>query len=149
MTALERFEQLYKEHAVKEILEFVEIIRNEYKELKAEHPDINPMNIESYLINQYGKQIVKEVLIEQRNDQYFVAQQTKNAKKLFLDLEQKVQNKVGEITDMSNLVVTSGNNEYVLNGVIEGVKGKVEIKSVFVRGNIQKPHIRTLIKNIK
>ena len=46
MTALERFEQLYKEHAVKEILEFVEIIRNEYKELKAEHPDINTMNIE-------------------------------------------------------------------------------------------------------
>lgn len=100
-------------------------------------------------MNQYGKQIVKEVLIEQRNDQYFITQQTKNSKKLFLDLEQKVQNKVGEITDMSNLVVTSGNNEYVLNGVIEGVKGKVEIKSVFVRGNIQRAHIRTLIKNIK
>ena len=99
-------------------------------------------------MNQYGKQIVKEVLVEQRNDQYFITQQTKNAKKLFLDLEQKVQNKVGEITDMSNLVVTSGNNEYVLNGIIEGVKGKVEIKSVFVRGSVQKPHIRTLIKNI-
>ena len=148
MTALERFEQLYKEHAVKEILEFVEIIRNEYKELKAAHPDINPMNIESYLVNQYGKQIVKEVLWDRRNDQYFIDQQTKNAKKLFLNLEQKVQNKVGEITDMSNLVVTSGNNEYVLNGIIEGVKGKVEIKSVFVRGYVQKPHIRTLIKNV-
>ena len=147
MTALERFEQLYKEHAVKEILEFVEIIRNEYKELKAAHPDINTMNIECYLINQYGKQIVKEVLWDRRNDQYFIDQQTKNAKKLFLNLEQKVQNKVGEITDMSNLVVTSGNNEYVLNGIIEGVKGKVEIKSVFVRGHVQKPHIRTLIKN--
>ena len=148
MTALERFEQLYKEHAVKEILEFVEIIRNEYKELKAAHPNMNTMDIKGYLMNQYGKQIVKDTLVDQRNDQYFITQQTKNAKKLFLDLEQKVQNKVGEITDMSNLVVTSGNNEYVLNGVIEGVKGKVEIKSVFVRGSVQKPHIRTLIKNI-
>lgn len=149
MTALEKFEQLYKEHAVKEILEFVEIIRNEYNELKAAHPNMNTMDIKGYLMNQYGKQIVKDTLVDQRNKQFFIDQQTKNSKKLFLDLEQKVQNKVGEITDMSNLVVTSGNNEYVLNGIIEGVKGKVEIKSVFVRGNIQKPHIRTLIKNIK
>lgn len=148
MTALERFEQLYKEHAVKEILEFVEIIRNEYKELKAAHPNMNTMDIKGYLMNQYGKQIVKDTLVNQRNKQFFIDQQTKNSKKLFLDLEQKVQDKVGEITDMSNLVVTSGNNEYVLNGIIEGVKGKVEIKSVFVRGHVQKPHIRTLIKNV-
>lgn len=49
MTALERFEQLYKEHAIKEILEFVEIIRNEYKELKAAHPNMNTMDIKGYL----------------------------------------------------------------------------------------------------
>lgn len=108
------------------------------------------MDIKYYLIKEYGKGIIKEVLMEERNNQYFIDKCTKQSLTLFINLLNKVSAKVGNITDLSDLTTTSGNNEIVLNGVVTGENGKVKVQSILAGGHgVQRLHIRTLIKEIK
>ena len=67
---------------------------------------------------------------------------------LILNLLNRVIEKTGKITDTKYLKVTSGNNGYaVINGIILGEKGRAVVESIGAGGyNIQKYHIRTLVK---
>lgn len=78
----------------------------------------------------------------------FVKINTKDAETLILNFIKRVEDKAGEIKDCSNLIVTEGNGGYsVINGFVEGTKGKAVVESIGAGGyNIQKYHIRVLVK---
>lgn len=146
---LAEFEAIYRELLIKETLELVSDIRDEYNTLKAENPS-KTMEISGYLIDKYNKSIIDEVIRFRSNNQYFIDKCTKQSLTLFSNLLNKVSAKVGNITDLSDLTTTSGNNEIVLNGVVTGQNGKVKVQSILAGGHgVQRLHIRTLIKEIK
>lgn len=146
---LAEFEAIYRELLIKETLELVSDIRDEYNTLKAENPS-KTMEITGYLIDKYNKSIIDEVIRFRSNNQYFIDKCTKQSLTLFSNLLNKVSAKVGNITDLSDLTTTSGNNEIVLNGVVTGQNGKVKVQSILAGGHgVQRLHIRTLIKEIK
>lgn len=70
---------------------------------------------------------------------------------LIINLFNRVYEKVGEITDAKYLEVTRGNMNYpVINGKIIGTKGTAVVESIGAGGyNIQRYHIRTLVKQSK
>ena len=146
---LAEFEAIYRELLIKETLELVADIREEYNTLKAENPS-KTMEISGYLIDKYNKSIIDEVIRFRSNNQYFIDKCTKQSLTLFTNLLNKVSSKVGNITDLSDLTTASGNNEIVLNGVVTGQNGKVKVQSILAGGHgVQRLHIRTLIKEIK
>lgn len=143
------FEAIYRELLIKETLELVSDIREEYNTLKAENPS-KTMEITGYLMDKYNKSIINEVIRFSEKDQYFIDKCTKQSLTLFSNLLNKVSSKVGNITDLSDLTTTSGNNEIVLNGVVTGENGSVKVQSILAGGHgVQRLHIRTLIKEIK
>lgn len=72
-----------------------------------------------------------------------------DADNLVLDLIDRTETKVGNITDLKDFHLTDGNNGTVINGVVIGDKGKAEVKSIFAGGyNIQRLHARTLVTPI-
>ena len=143
------FEAIYRELLIKETLELVADIREEYNTLKAENPS-KTMEITGYLMDKYNKSIINEVIRFSEKDQYFIDKCTKQSLTLFTNLLNKVSAKVGNITDLSDLTTTTGNNEIVLNGVVTGQNGKVKVQSILAGGHgVQRLHIRTLIKEIK
>lgn len=145
---LAEFEAIYRELLIKETLELVEDIRNEYKTLADENPR-KTLEITGYLIDKYNKSIIDEVIRFRSNNQFFIDKCTKQSLTLFTNLLNKVSAKVGNITDLSDLTTTSGNNEIVLNGVVTGQNGKVKVQSILAGGHgVQRLHIRTLIKEI-
>ena len=146
---LAEFEAIYRELLIKDTLELVADIREEYNTLKAENPS-KTMEITGYLIDKYNKSIINEVIRFRSNNQYFIDKCTKQSLTLFSNLLNKVSSKVGNIIDLSDLTTTSGNNEIVLNGVVTGQNGKVKVQSILAGGHgVQRLHIRTLIKEIK
>lgn len=146
---LAEFEAIYRELLIKETLELVSDIRDEYNTLKQENPS-KTMEITGYLMDKYNKSIINEVIRFSEKDQYFIDKCTKQSLTLFSNLLNKVSAKVGNITDLSDLTTTSGNNEIVLNGVVTGQNGKVKVQSILAGGHgVQRLHIRTLIKEIK
>lgn len=146
---LAEFEAIYRELLIKETLELVSDIREEYNTLKAENPS-KTMEITGYLIDKYNKSIIDEVIRFRSNNQYFIDKCTKQSLTLFSNLLNKVSAKVGNIIDLSDLTTTTGNNEIVLNGVVTGQNGKVKVQSILAGGHgVQRLHIRTLIKEIK
>lgn len=146
---LAEFEAIYRELLIKETLELVSDIRDEYNTLKAENPS-KTMEITGYLIDKYNKSIIDEVIRFRSNNQYFIDKCTKQSLTLFSNLLNKVSSKVGNIIDLSDLTTTTGNNEIVLNGIVTGENGKVEVRSILAGGHgVQRLHIRTLIKEIK
>lgn len=146
---LAEFEAIYRDLLIKETLELVSDIREEYDTLKQENPG-KTMEISGYLIDKYNRKLIEEVIRFRNPNQYFIEKCTKQSLTLFTNLLNKVSSKVGNITDLSNLTTTSGNSEIVLNGIVTGQNGKVEVRSILAGGHgVQRLHIRTLIKEIK
>lgn len=145
---LAEFEAIYRDLLIKDTLELVNQIKLEY--INSLNLNRDTMEVKGYLMKEYGKSVIKEVLIDRRDNQYFIDKCTKQSLTLFTNLLNKVSAKVGNITDLSNLTTTSGNNEIVLNGVVTGQNGKVKVQSILAGGHgVQRLHIRTLIKEIK
>lgn len=145
---LAEFEAIYRELLIKDTLELVNQIKLEY--INSLNLNRDTMEVKGYLMKEYGKSVIKEVLIDRRDNQYFIDKCTKQSLTLFTNLLNKVSSKVGNITDLSNLTTTSGNNEIVLNGIIIGQNGIVKVQSILAGGHgVQRLHIRTLIKEIK
>lgn len=145
---LAEFEAIYRELLIKDTLELVNQIKLEY--INSLNLNRDTMEVKGYLMKEYGKSVIKEVLIDRRDNQYFIDKCTKQSLTLFTNLLNKVSSKVGNITDLSDLTTTSGNNEVVLNGVVTGQNGIVKVQSILAGGHgVQRLHIRTLIKEIK
>jgi len=74
----------------------------------------------------------------------------KDARAFVLDLLNRVKEITGEVTDWSGVRLTVGNQGFpVLNGNVIGKEGTAEVESIYAGGyNIQKLHIRTLVKAI-
>ena len=146
---LAEFEAIYRDLLIKETLELVSDIREEYDTLKQENLG-KTMEITGYLIDKYNRKLIEEVIRFRNPNQYFIDKCVKQSLTLFTNLLNKVSSKVGNITDLSNLTTTSGNSEIVLNGIVTGEFGKVEVRSILAGGHgVQRLHIRTLIKEIK
>lgn len=73
-----------------------------------------------------------------------------DAKKLILNLINRVKGIVGEITDYSHLDVEPGNGGFaVITGYVVGTTGRAQVETILAGGyNIQRLHIRTLVKEI-
>lgn len=85
-------------------------------------------------------------------DEQIEKENRRNAKAICLNLWRRVKETVGEVTDCHGLEVVSG-NEFegcVINGMVYGTDGACVVESVSAGGyNIQKWHIRTLVKRWK
>lgn len=74
----------------------------------------------------------------------------KSGKSLILDLLKRVTKITGPVRDWKGLELTRGNMGSVLNGVVIGEDGKARVESILAGGyNIQRLHVRTLVKPIK
>ena len=66
-----------------------------------------------------------------------------------LDLYNRVYSITGPVTNWSNITLQQSVQGPVLNGIVQGELGKVRIESILAGGyNIQKLHIRVLVKSI-
>ena len=85
------------------------------------------------------------------SDEQIHEDNTKAAKAVILELLNRVTKITGPVVDWSGLHVTAGNNGLAtLNGVVIGEDGKARVESITAGGyNIQRLHIRTLVKEIK
>lgn len=85
------------------------------------------------------------------SDEQIHADNTRAAKSIILEFLNRVTKITGPVIDWSGLGVTSGNNGLAtLNGVVIGEDGKAKVESITAGGyNIQRLHIRTLVKEIK
>lgn len=74
----------------------------------------------------------------------------RDGKNLILDLLKRVTKITGAVIDWSGLELTQGNTGAVLNGIVIGEEGKARVESIYAGGyNIQKLHVRTLVKPMK
>lgn len=82
-------------------------------------------------------------------DEEIHKQNIEAAKILVIDLYNRVYNITGSITDWSNIMFQQGSQGPVLTGIVQGELGKVRVESILAGGyNIQKLHIRVLVKSI-
>lgn len=74
-----------------------------------------------------------------------------NARLIILDLYNRVKSITGNIIDWENIHLEYGNNNIpTLNGYVIGENGRAEVHSIYAGGyNIQKLHIRTLVKEVQ
>lgn len=85
-----------------------------------------------------------------KTDEQIHKQNMEDAKCLIINLVYRVRNITGEITDWSEIYATEGNLGPVLNGYVVGKEGRAEVESILAGGyNIQKLHVRVLVKEIK
>lgn len=106
-------------------------------------------SIEKRKSNFAGSNVLRMDSIANEEDRlHWITNLLENEKKnKMLDLINRINKEVGEITDASELEITVKGN---LDGVIHGVKGSVEISTVGAGGfNIQCFHYRTLVKKLK
>lgn len=106
-------------------------------------------SIEKRKSNFAGSNVLRMDGIANENDRlHWITNLLENEKKnKMLDLINRINKEVGEITDASELEVTVKGN---LDGVIHGVKGSVEVSTIGAGGfNIQCFHYRTLVKKLK
>lgn len=75
----------------------------------------------------------------------------KDAESLVLNLINRTIEFTGEITDCSGLSLDNDNQGYlIINGLVIGEKGKARVESIGAGGyNIQRYHIRVLVKEVK
>lgn len=131
----------YKEYIINEWDSFdlkrKETLRKEYKEIGYSE------FIRKYTYQNYNFIGLSEKEIHNEN--------VKSAEAIILNLLERTEEIVGVITDCSHLYIDSDNLGYaVINGVIEGTNGKCTIESIGAGGyNIQKWHIRVLVKPVK
>ena len=78
------------------------------------------------------------------------ANNQRDGENLILDLLRRVTKITGPVTDWSELYVTQGNMGAVINGYVIGEDGRAEVESILAGGyNIQRLHVRTLVKPIR
>lgn len=83
------------------------------------------------------------------SDEQIHKENQKAGENLILDLLKRVTKITGPVTDWSGLHVTQGNMGAVLNGIVVGDEGKARVESILAGGyNIQRLHVRTLVKEI-
>ncbi len=83
-------------------------------------------------------------------DEKIHANNQRDGENLILDLLRRVTKITGPVTDWSELYVTQGNMGAVINGYVIGEDGKAEVESILAGGwNIQKLHVRTLVKPVR
>lgn len=83
------------------------------------------------------------------SEQKVIDEVIKSCDTMIVNLLDRIKDKVGNITDASNLHTTRANDNegYAINGTVIGDKGKCVVKSVSAGGyNIQCWHIRTIVK---
>ncbi len=75
----------------------------------------------------------------------------KDANKLIIDFLNRVSGITGTITDYKGLHLSRSNEGYtIINGLVIGEKGKAKVESIGAGGyNIQRYHIRVLVKDVK
>ena len=75
----------------------------------------------------------------------------KDANALILNLLARTQDITGKITNCQYLTLDSDNQGYsIINGIVIGEKGKARVESIGAGGyNIQRYHIRVLVKEVK
>ena len=85
------------------------------------------------------------------SDEDIHKQNQKAGENLILDLLKRVTKITGPVSDWSGLHVTTGNSGgAVLNGIVIGEEGRAKVESILAGGyNIQRLHVRTLVKEIK
>ena len=83
-------------------------------------------------------------------DEQIRKENERSGQNLILDLLKRVTKITGPVTNWSGLHVTQGNMGAVLNGVVVGESGKARVESILAGGyNIQRLHVRTLVKEVK
>lgn len=81
---LAEFEAIYRELLIKETLELVNQIKLEY--INSLNLNRDTMEVKGYLMKEYGKSVIKEVLIDRRDNQYFIDKCTKQSLTPFTNL---------------------------------------------------------------
>lgn len=86
-----------------------------------------------------------------KTDEEINKENIKAAEALILNMINRVIEITGKTTDAKCLYVNRDNNGYaIINGLIVGEKGKARIESIGAGGyNIQRYHIRVLVKEVK
>lgn len=82
------------------------------------------------------------------NDQIHNAN-VQDAKSLIINLYYRIKDITGEVTDWSGIKCVMGAYGAVLNGYVVGKEGRAEVDTILAGGyNIQRLHVRTLVKSV-
>ena len=84
------------------------------------------------------------------SDEHIHESNMNDAKMLILNLYNRVKAITGEVTDWTEIRLTSGNMGPVLNGIVYGKEGRANVESILAGGyNIQRLHVRVLVHEIR
>jgi hypothetical protein len=84
------------------------------------------------------------------DDEKIHANNQRDGENLILDLLKRVTKITGPVRDWSQLHVTQGNQGAVINGLVYGEDGAARVDSILAGGyNVQRLHVRTLVKPVK
>ncbi len=135
ITRWDKFDQWKKEESKKEYLKYQE-------------QDISAAERHRLMSNKYGKNY--RDLWYMTNKQIHNSN-VKDAENLVLNLLNRTIELCGKITDTKYLELNQDNQGYlIINGIVIGEKGKARVESIGAGGyNIQRYHIRVLVKEIK
>lgn len=107
--------------------------------------DYNKLSYEKF----YEKYKKCDTRLKDKTKKQIEEDNQKSADTLIYNMITRVKEKVGKITDYSDLYINSAIEGICINGVIVGELGKVRIESITAGGyNIQKLHVRVLVKDI-
>jgi len=127
---------------------------NKQKEIKEEYKN-QPKGIgpdyrewQHYMREKYGHNWYD--FMHKKSDE-IIKSNIKDANILILNLLARTQDITGKITDCQYLTLDRDNQGYsIINGIIIGEKGKAKVESIGAGGyNIQRYHIRVLVKEVK
>lgn len=134
---------------------------NEYDMWKKEEIKKEYHNLPDYFLNKEEYRKAEYELISKWGRGYYdfmylteeqiKKQNEKDADNLILNMINRTIELTGIITDCKGLFLDKDNNGFtIINGLIIGKKGKARIESILAGGyNIQRLHIRVLVKEIK
>lgn len=149
---IQRYEKFvtFKEDLYKREAEAIDKFKNiPYRERWAKMEELGLDNISRRLLNFGGTVIVK--MNEYRNEAERLAYLDRvledEKRRKAIDLINRINDVVGEITDASNLKV---NDKLNLDGIIQGTKANAKVETIGAGGyNIQCFHYRTLVHEVK
>ena len=128
------------------------------KKLADMYPDVTSYNRyrrfkKEYIIDpfesRYGS-ISYAMPLWEMDDAKIHAENYAAGRRLILDLLKRVTKITGPVRSWAGLELTRGNLGPVLNGVVTGEDGKARVESILAGGyNIQRLHVRTLVKPIR
>ena len=142
---LKAFPEVFKTYMDRLVANWDEYDKNRYIRLREKRNELGYTKF----CKEFGKTAF--IFVEYYEEEKAHKENVNAAEALLKKLWNRIEEKVGEAEEWYNLTLAPGNifEGVAINGYVKGTKGTVKVESIHAGGyNIQRLHVRTLVKEI-